>query len=62
MKESSSLFHTAMHNTDRPNRSPSEIGNMAPGEGQIPISFTSESNWKALPREETTLMRNKKSQ
>ena len=48
LNESFSPFQTAMHNTDRPNRSPSEIGNIAPREGQISISFTSESNWKAL--------------
>ena len=28
--------------------SPSEIVNIAPGEGQIPVSFTSEPNWEAL--------------
>ena len=32
----------------RPNISPSEIVNIAPGEGQIPVSFTSEPNWEAL--------------
>ena len=28
--------------------SPNEIVNVAPGEGQIPVSFTSEPNWEAL--------------
>ena len=28
--------------------SPNEIVNIAPGEGQIPVSFTSEPNWEAL--------------
>ena len=28
--------------------SPNEIVNIAPGEGQIPVSFTSEPNWGAL--------------
>ena len=28
--------------------SPSEIVNIAPGEGQIPVSFTSEPNWEGL--------------
>ena len=37
-----------MYNVDGPNISPNEIVNIAPGEGQIPVSFTSEPNWKAL--------------
>ena len=37
-----------MYNVDGPNISPSEIVNIAPGEGEIPVSFTSEPNWKAL--------------
>ena len=28
--------------------SPSEIADIVPGEGQIPVSFTSEPNWEAL--------------
>ena len=54
-----------MYNIDGPNLSASEIVNIAPGEGQIPVSFTSKPNWEALarlPQEETTLMRNKKFQ
>ena len=48
LKESSSTFPTVMY-VDGPNISPSEIVNIAPGEGQILVSFTSEPNWEALP-------------
>ena len=48
LKESSSSFPTAMYNVDGPNISPSEIVNIAPGKGQIPVSFTSEPNWETL--------------
>ena len=48
LKESSPRFPTFMYNDDGPNISPNEIVNIIPGEGQIPISFTSEPNWKAL--------------
>ena len=37
-----------MYNVDGPNISPSEIVNIAPAEGQIPVSFTSEPSWEAL--------------
>ena len=37
-----------MYNFDGPNVSPSEIVNIAPREGQIHVSFTSEPNWEAL--------------
>ena len=37
-----------MYNVDGPNISPSEIVNIAPGKGQIPVSFTSEPNWETL--------------
>ena len=36
-----------MCNVDGPNISPSEIVNIAPGEGQVPVCFTSEPNWEA---------------
>ena len=68
LKESPSHFPSVMYNVDGPNISPNEIVNIAPGEGQIPVCFTSKPNWEALafsntiPQEETTLMRNKKSQ
>ena len=48
LKESSSPFPTGMHNVDGSNIFPSEIVNIAPGEGQTPVSFTSELNWEAL--------------
>ena len=48
MKESSSHFPTVMDNVDEPNISPNEIVNIAPGEGQIPVSFTLEPYWEAL--------------
>ena len=37
-----------MYDVDGPHISPSEIVNIAPGEGQIFVSFTSEPNWEAL--------------
>ena len=57
MKESSSPFPTVMYNVDGPNICPSEIVNIAPGEGQIPISFTPEPNWEALafPKDYSTV-------
>ena len=48
MKMSSLPFPNGMHNIDGPNISSSEIVNIAPGEGQIPVSLTSEPNWEAL--------------
>ena len=48
LKESSSHFPTVMYNVDRPDISPNEIVNIAPGESQIPVSFTSEPSWEAL--------------
>ena len=45
-----------MDNIDSPNISSSEIVNIAPEEGQIPVAFTSEPNWEALvfPKEYST--------
>ena len=48
MKMCSLPFPTVMHNIDRPNISSSEIASIASGEGQTPVSFTSEPNWEAL--------------
>ena len=48
LKESSSPFSTVMNNVDEPNLSASEIVNIVPGEGQIPVSSTSKRNWEAL--------------
>ena len=47
-KMSAVPYPTVLHNIDGPNISPSEIVNIAPGEGQIPVSFTSELDWEAL--------------
>ena len=48
LKESSSNFPYVMYNVDGPNISPNKIVTIAPGEGQIPVSFTSGPNWEAL--------------
>ena len=37
-----------MYNVDGPNISPSEIVDITPGEGQIPVPFTLVPNWEAL--------------
>ena len=63
LNESSPCFPTVMYNVGGPNISSSEIVNMAPQQGQIPVKSTSEPNWEALvfpflktiPQEETTL-------
>ena len=34
-----------MDNVDGPKKFPSDIGNIARGKSQIPVSFTSEPNW-----------------
>ena len=47
LKESSWPFPTALYNIDGPNISASEIVNIAPGEGQIPVSSASGPNWEA---------------
>ena len=43
LKESSPPFPTVMYNVDGPIISPSEFVNIPPEEGQIPVSFTSET-------------------
>ena len=48
LKESYSPFPTVMYSVDGPSIALSEIVDIAPGEGQIPVSFTSEPNWEAL--------------
>ena len=48
LKESSSSFLTVKCNADGPNISPSEMVNIAPGESQISVSFTSEPIMEAL--------------
>ena len=47
-KESSSPSPTVLHNVDETNISPSEIVNIAPGEGRIRVSFTLQRTWEAL--------------
>ena len=41
---------TEIRLVDGPKISPSEIVNIAPGEGEIPFSFTSEPNWEGNTR------------
>ena len=48
MNESSLAFPTFMYNVDGPNIFSSETVDMAPGEGQIPVSFTLETNRETL--------------
>ena len=48
LKESSSTFPPVMYNVDGPSISSSDIVIVAPGEGQIPVSFTLELDWEAL--------------
>ena len=45
---SSVPFPTPLHNVYGPNISTDETVNIVPGEGQIPVSFTSEPNWEAI--------------
>ena len=42
------LFPTYMHEKNGPSISINQIVNIAPGEGQIPVSFNSEPDWEAL--------------
>ena len=39
---------TVSHNIEGPSESPAQVLNIAPGEGQTPVSFTTEPNWEAL--------------
>ena len=48
LKKSSLPFPTVMLNGHGPNISVSDMVNIAPRECQIPVSFTSEPNLKAL--------------
>ena len=47
-KMAPSIFPTVMQNKDGPHVSVNEMINIAPGEGKIPVSFTSEPDWEAL--------------
>ena len=67
LNKSSPTFPTAMYSVDRPNISPSEIVNVAPGKGQIPVPFHNLTGkyshfLKTIPHEETTLTRKEKVQ
>ena len=44
----SNPYTTLMYDKEGPNVSAEELINIAPGEGNIPVSFTSEPNWEAL--------------
>ena len=48
MQDSVLPLPTVLHNIDGPSVSPAQVS-PAPGEGQIPVSFTTEPNWEALP-------------
>lgn len=47
-RKSSGLTPTVTHNVHGPNISSSDVLNLAPGQNQIPVSFTSKPNWEAL--------------
>ena len=49
-------FPTVLQNIDGPDISVDDVVNIAPAEGQLPVSFTSEPNWKAsaFPKEYST--------
>ena len=48
IRKSFGLTPTVMPNVHGPNISSADILNSAPGQNQIPVSFTSEPNWEAL--------------
>ena len=41
-------YHIVLHEIDGSSVSKNEIVHIAPGEGNIPVSFSSEANWEAL--------------
>ena len=49
-------FPSVLQNIDGPELSVDDAVNIAPAEGQMPLPFTSESNWEALafPKEYST--------
>ena len=47
-RESNVPHPTVLHNENGTNVSSGEVLNVAPGEGQIPVSFSSEPDWEAL--------------
>ena len=42
------LLLTVLHSIEGPSVFPAQFLNIAPGEGQIPVSFATEPNWEAL--------------
>ena len=48
MQESVLRLPTVLDNIEGASVSPAQVLNEAPGEGQIPVSFTTEPNWEAL--------------
>ena len=48
MQDSVIPLPTILHNIEGPSVFTAQVLNIAPGEGQIPVSFTTESNWEAL--------------
>lgn len=48
-KQDTTVPHpTVLHNINGTNVEAGEVLNLAPAEGQIPVSFTSEPDWEAL--------------
>ena len=47
-RTTTNCFPTALQNIDGPEIDTNEILNIAPGEGQVPVSVRSEPNWEAL--------------
>ena len=48
MRQSYVTYPTVLHEKDGPSISANQVLNIAPGEGQIPVSFTTEPKWEAL--------------
>ena len=58
VRDSVLLLPTVLHTTEGPSVSPTQVLNKAPGEGQIPVSFTTEPIWEALAFQKIFLMDN----
>ena len=48
VQDSVLLLLTVLHSIEGPSVFPAQFLNIAPGEGQIPVSFATEPNWEAL--------------
>ena len=48
MQDSALPLLIVLHNIESPSVSPAQVFNVAPGGGEIPVSFTTEPNWEAL--------------